>query len=246
MKSGIIAVFKPKGWTSNDVTIKIRNILQNSLMINSTRSKVKVGHGGTLDPLAEGVLVLGIENGTKLLGEYLSGSKVYHATALLGYETDTLDSTGKVTEKVDCSHIKIDDIEKSLSLFRGEILQIPPMYSALKKDGVKLYELARKGVVVERKARSVHVYQLELLNKVILNDSPTFNLNIESSGGFYVRSLISDLARTCNGRAHMTELVRVKQGPFHITDCIQQHNWNFDAICDHIDVCNKLLAKTNN
>lgn len=241
LPSGILCVYKPKDWSSNDMVTKIRVMLEigclnifKSQGITGNKPKVKVGHGGTLDPLAEGVLVLGIGEGTKLMSEYLSGSKGYHATAVLGTETDTLDCTGKITETVDCSHISNDNLELKLSKFRGDILQVPPMYSALKRDGKKLYELARQGIEVEREARPVSVYNLELCKSTLL---PSFELDIECSGGFYVRTLIADLARSCEGRAHMTALIRTKQGQFSTSDCLYQSDWNFGNVRNAIISC---------
>lgn len=217
--------------------------------VGVAKCNIKVGHGGTLDPLAEGVLVIGVGHGTKLLDSYLSGSKAYEAMAILGDETDTYDSTGKVTESVDYSSITNEMLEKALPLYRGDILQIPPMYSALKRDGKKLYELAREGIEVERKARPVSVYALELLHQYRGNTRPVdlpiqipiFGLHIECSGGFYVRSVIRDIARSCNGRAHMTDLLRTKQGVFTIADCLYENDWDFESICNHTLKCSKLV-----
>lgn len=230
--SGLCAVYKPKDWSSSDVVSKCKHILQHGGKdISGKKTKIKVGHGGTLDPMAEGVLVLGIGEGTKMLSEYLSGSKGYRAKALFGSEMDTLDSTGEVVETVDCSHINMEMLAQSLDAFRGEISQMPPMYSALKKDGKRLYELAREGIEVEREKRLVTVYKLELLQE--LTALPEFVFDLESSGGFYVRSLISDIAKSLNGVAHMTELTRTKQGLFTIEDCLLRDNWEMNALCNH-------------
>jgi len=178
-------------------------------------------------------IVEGIGEGTKLMADFLSGSKGYLASAVLGSETDTLDSTGVIIEKVAYEHISIPIIEAEATKFQGNILQTPPMYSALKRDGQKLYELARQGIEVEREARSVTVYNL----KVIDENIPQFGLAVECSGGFYVRSLISDLGKSCGSRAHMTSLKRTKQAMFTLDDCIMQENWNFDNICEGIIRC---------
>ena len=247
--SGLLAIYKPRDWTSSDVVSKVKGILSKGIQsrCGNKRFKIKVGHGGTLDPLAEGVLVLGIGEGTKLMGDYLAGQKRYQAVALLGSETDTLDNTGTVTEIVDSSGITLHDLNVALAPFRGDIMQVPPMYSALKRDGKKLYELAREGITVEREARAVTVFALNLLAEYKENpridalrkiELPSFGLDISSSGGFYVRSLISDLAKSCDGRAHMTDLLRVNQGPFTISDCILEENWNFNAICAGILAAN--------
>ena len=246
--SGLVAIFKPKNWTSSDIVSKVKGILLRGMKERAEcttggKFKIKVGHGGTLDPLAEGVLVLGIGEGTKLMSSYLEGSKGYQAVAMLGQETDTLDNTGTVVETVYCSSIDLRMLDAGLEQFRGDIMQVPPMYSALKRDGKKLYELARQGIEVEREARNVTVYSLQMMPEFQEDIQglkkrplllPSFGLSVQSSGGFYVRSLISDLARACGGRAHMTDLLRVKQGPFEIADCLTEPEWVFDSICERI------------
>jgi tRNA pseudouridine55 synthase len=235
--SGLVCVYKPKEWSSSDVVMKIRNVMQigtQNLRIGKEKCKIKVGHGGTLDPMAEGVLVIGVGEGTKLMGDYLAGPKGYRAIAMLGTEYDTLDCTGEVIGVKDCSHITLDTLKSVLPQYRGDILQTPPMYSALKRDGKKLYELAREGIEVEREARPVSVYKLEIANPISL---PYFGLDIECSGGFYVRSLISDIGKSCDSYAHMTALIRTKQGQFELSDCLNQKDWNFDTISSHIYKC---------
>ena len=235
--SGLCAVYKPKGWTSNDVVSKVKcEIATAARNRTGMRITFKIGHGGTLDPLAEGVLVLGIGTGTKLLKDYLSGVKGYRAKAVLGTNTDTLDSTGAITGTIDSSHITRDHILSVLDQFRGNIKQTPPMYSALKRDGKKLYELARAGIEVEREAREVVVHRLDLLDEDAL---PEFGLMIECGGGFYVRSVIADIATSMGSMAHMTELVRTKQGLFTLEDCIYEQNWKLDSLCSHILLCNE-------
>ena len=247
--SGLVAIYKPRDWTSSDVVSKVKGILSKGLQnrCGNKRFKIKVGHGGTLDPLAEGVLVLGIGEGTKLMGDFLAGQKRYQAVAILGSETDTLDNTGTITETVDSSSITCNILDNALEPFRGDIMQVPPMYSALKRDGKKLYELAREGITVEREARAVTVFNLQMLSEYKENpredalrkiELPSFGLDISSSGGFYVRSIISDLAKSCGGRAHMTDLLRVDQGPFSISDCILEEDWNFETICAGILAAN--------
>lgn len=244
--SGLLAVYKPQNWTSSDVVNKIKFTLQRGgqELAGGRKCKIKVGHGGTLDPLAEGVLVLGIGDGTKLMGQFLSGTKEYKGTALLGSETDTLDSEGVVVETVDSSHISRNDLDKALASFRGEIMQMPPMYSALKKDGKKLYELARAGIEVEREKRPVTIYSIELADD--LNQTspqlPEFALAVSCSGGTYIRTLISDIARACNGRAHMTGLVRCKQGPFVLTDCLYEQDWKYQELIDTLHRHNALAG----
>lgn len=246
---GLLAVHKPQSRSSADIVSKIRYIITTGLSektkLPRKKCKVKVGHGGTLDPMAEGVLILGIGEGTKLLQDYLSGSKNYNAIGQLGIETDTLDNTGNITEVVDWSHINRQMLNDSLEQFRGDIMQTPPMYSALRKDGKRLYELAREGKIIELEPRPVSVYSLELLEK---NENgidihlPHFGLAISCSGGFYVRSVISDIAKSVQTRAHMTALLRTKQGPFDLNDCLHEEDWSYDKINEAIIRCSKKVG----
>ena len=240
--SGVVAVYKPIGWTSSDVVNKLKWIIINGekekLGITKDtkyKTKTKIGHGGTLDPLAEGVLVIGVGKGTKQLQGYLSGDKGYRAVAVLGCEMDTQDCTGNVTETMDCSHLRHEDIKQHIDTFRGKIEQIPPMFSALKKDGKRLYDLARNGMEVERKARQVMVHDLEYLPREL----PEFGLEVTCGGGVYIRTLIVDLARAVGGRAHMKNLLRTKQGIFTLEDCIHQDKWNYQEICGGIHRCSE-------
>jgi len=177
--------------------------------------------------------VLGVGCGTKLMGDYLSGTKGYRAEAMLGTETDTLDATGNITRTIDSTHVTSELLLGAIENFRGDIMQIPPMFSALQKDGKRLYELARQGIEVERSARPVTVYELSLLEIV---KADRFSLNMQVSGGFYVRSLIEDLARSVDGAAHMTALVRTKQGPFELFDCIDIDS-DYDDILNALERC---------
>jgi tRNA pseudouridine55 synthase len=196
------------------------------------KRKVRVGHGGTLDPLATGVLVIGIGSGTKYLQQYLKGSKVYTAEGEFGFETTTLDMGGDINKRAPCDHITMDSIENILPLFTGEIQQIPPIYSALKIDGKKLYEEARKGKTAEDlniQSRPVMVYDLKLI-KSHTSTLPKFNIEIECGGGTYVRSLIRDIAYKLNSVATTTVLTRVKQGPFTLNDAIDKEDWTAEKI----------------
>ena len=250
LPSGLLAIHKPQEWTSADLVGKIRGKLEWSIkkQLGIKKLKIKVGHGGTLDPMATGVMVLGIGHGTKLMADMLSGSKAYHAEAQLGYETHTLDTWGNTTITKDCSHITNQDLINVLPQFTGNIMQIPPMVSALKKDGKRLYDLAREGIEVEREARPVSVYRLEMLDALTTSDTidttitdaysnnGKWSMHVESSGGFYVRTLIEDIGRAVGGAAHMTALLRVKAGPFVLDDCLppDPEAWTLEAICDGI------------
>jgi tRNA pseudouridine55 synthase len=240
--SGLIAIYKPSGWSSAAVVGKIRWILESELSkAHGKKSKVKVGHGGTLDPMAEGVLVLGVGSGTKLLDSYLSGSKGYSATAKLGEATDSLDKTGKVTEEKDCSHISYEMLESVIPKFTGNIMQTPPMFSALQVNGTRLYKLARQDIHIELEPRQVQIQKLSLIRDST-DQLPYFRLNIECGGGFYVRSLIADIARECGGVAHMTELVRTKQSSFTLDDCMYESDWNFSNIVKKIVLDSKKVG----
>lgn len=267
--NGVCAVHKPIGITSSDcVTAIKRSLVLKGLESTKREVNIKVGHGGTLDPLAEGVLVLGIGEGTKLLQSYLSGSKAYKAVASIGKATDTLDCTGKVVEEKDGSFVTRALIDEHLNSFRGDIQQTPPMYSALKFDGERLYDLARRGVEVERKARNVTVYNLTQLIDSVHQPPTHFALDVECGGGFYIRSLIADLAEKMGTVAHMTELVRTKQvcpclffffscslevkiphvsiqGIFTLQDCIPADKavWTYENILSNLQHCQHKLQQ---
>lgn len=182
-------------------------------------------------------MVLGVGTGTKLLQRYLSGSKGYRAVAQLGLATDTLDITGNVVEQRDCSFVKREDLERTLPNFTGEILQVPPMYSAIRKGGKRLYDLAREGIEIERQARPVTVHRLALTEDQQL---PHFGLEIECGGGTYVRSLIDDICTKVGAVGCMTELVRTKQAMFTLDHCLKPEDWTFENLLRHIVKCNQL------
>ena len=219
LPSGFIVVDKPPGWTSFDVVGKVRGTLERDLKSRGhtfrRRSRLKVGHGGTLDPLATGLLVLGVGGGTKLLDAYLRGAKGYAARARLGAETDTQDSEGAVLSEAAHAHVTRASLEAAAAALTGEILQRPPIYSALRRDGVRLHELARAGKVeetdVEPRAVTVHALRLE---PDYADGGAELGLRVVCSGGTYVRTLIVDLARAVDSAGHMTALERTRVGPF--------------------------------
>jgi tRNA pseudouridine55 synthase len=241
IRSGLLAVYKPPGVSSSNVVERIfRLICDTSLPTTKRRREhMKVGHGGTLDPIAEGVLVLGIQKGTKLLSTYLQGGKKYSTIGVLGTATDTLDLAGKVIETCEWRHVTLDLMESKLPKFTGNIMQIPPMYSALKKDGQPLYRIARNGGTVEREPRQVYVRSIVLDR---LKELPYFDLHIECGGGCYVRSIVADLAKECDTVGHVSSLVRVQQGPFHLSDCLTSDKWNLENIIDGIQRCNEIAG----
>ncbi|MDO5300945.1 MAG: tRNA pseudouridine(55) synthase TruB [Tissierellia bacterium] len=201
--SGVLLIHKPQGPTSHDIVNKIRRIYH-------TKS---VGHTGTLDPMATGLLVLCVGRGTKLV-PYLSGAdKVYEAVAQKGLETDTEDITGTVTANSD---EKGWIEEKDLAPFLGRIQQLPPMYSAKKIKGKKLYEYAREGIEVERKPHWITIHSLSLTHQ----GEGEFSLKIHCSSGTYIRTLIKDIAHTAGTMATMTQLIRTQVGPFSLEDAL--------------------------
>ena len=201
---GIINVNKPSGITSFDVVRKLRRILHER----------KIGHTGTLDPLAEGVLVVCIGKATKLVQDIEGYEKTYTAGFELGYRTDTYDTEGQIIEKREINNVTLGELENVLKKFIGEIEQIPPMYSALKVDGKKLYELARQGIEVERKARLIEIKFIDIVEF----DGVKGKIRCGVSKGTYIRSLIDDMGKALGTLATMTSLVREKVGSSNIED----------------------------
>ncbi|XP_040530103.1 probable tRNA pseudouridine synthase 1 [Gallus gallus] len=242
--SGLFAVYKPKGPTSAAVL----NLLKERLLAEAgvqtkdkkrKRQALKIGHGGTLDSAATGVLVVGIGKGTKLLKTILAGSKKYTAIGLLGRATDTLDATGKVTEEKPYDQVTKSDLENVLQKFTGDIMQVPPLYSALKRDGERLSTLMKRGEAVEAKpARPVRVYSLSLRQF----QPPLFTLDVECGGGFYVRSLVSDIGKELSTCASIQELTRTKHGPFTLEEhALHEDRWTIDEIARSLEHCMSLF-----
>ena len=197
--NGIVIVDKPQDWTSQDVAARLRRVF-------NTR---RIGHGGTLDPMATGVLPVFIGRGTRAVSFFEHAEKVYETVLRPGITTDTEDITGTVlTQQEVC--LTSEEIEAVLPRFRGEILQTPPMYSALKVDGKKLYELARKGVEVERKPRPITIYELTLLK--VAEDG--IHLRVHCSKGTYIRTLCKDIGSALGCGGCMAALRRVQAGEY--------------------------------
>ncbi len=203
---GFLLIDKPGQWTSHDVVAKIRNL---------ARLK-KVGHAGTLDPMATGLLVLGLGKATRLLRFVQSFAKEYVATARFGVGTDSLDADGEVAERTSMS-VTADDVAASLTKFRGSIRQTPPMKSAVRVGGRRLYEIAREGGEVERPSREVEIYELELID-FVPGEFPEVGLRVVCSSGTYVRTLADDIARTLGGPGHLTALRRTRNGSLDVAD----------------------------
>ena len=201
---GIINVYKEEGFTSHDVVAKLRGILHQK----------KIGHTGTLDPAAVGVLPVCCGKATKVCELLTDKDKSYRAVCKLGIETDTQDTTGTVLQKFDISGITEEDIIRCVSKFEGDIMQIPPMYSALKVNGKKLYELAREGKTVERKARPVTISEIKVSDIDIENG--TFTMDVTCSKGTYIRTLCHDIGKELGIAAAMQQLTRTRVSVFEI------------------------------
>lgn len=202
--NGFYNVIKPIGWSSSDLVIKIRGILR-----RFTGQKVKVGHLGTLDPLATGVLGVAVGSATKLFDYFLTKRKTYVATCALGNETDTLDEGGEVIATAPVPTLSDEAILEILTSFCGEIEQIPPRYSAKSVGGVKAYKLTRKGVDLALKPCHVTIYACRLLERV---SNEVFRFEVECSGGTYIRSLCRDIGAALGLPSYMSALTRTKNG----------------------------------
>ncbi|MFA5114202.1 MAG: tRNA pseudouridine(55) synthase TruB [Candidatus Margulisiibacteriota bacterium] len=210
--NGIIIVNKPQGWTSFDVVAKIRNL---------TRVK-KVGHSGTLDPMATGVLPVFLGKATKSIQYFMTGDKGYEGEMTLGVRTDTGDAEGKIlnpkSETLNKSEIRIskEEIEKAFAKFTGEIEQVPPMHSAVKVNGTRLYELARQGIEIKRQARKVTIYDLRLTDR----QENRLAFSAICSKGTYIRQLAVDIGDELGCGAHLSKLSRFYAHPFHISQAL--------------------------
>lgn len=229
MINGFVVIDKPAGITSHDVVSRVRRIM-------GTR---KVGHTGTLDPFATGVLPIAVNDGTKAIPFLDEGSKTYEALLRLGVSTDTLDMTGVVQSESDSFHVTPEQFVSTLSCFTGAISQIPPMYSAIKQNGQPLYKLARQGVEVERTARDVEIYSLELLSFNL----PHVAIRVVCSRGTYVRSLADDIGRALGCGAALQELRRTASGPFRIDEAVTLADLELAAGEGRLDaLCLSLMA----
>ncbi|UCE97709.1 MAG: tRNA pseudouridine(55) synthase TruB [Dehalococcoidia bacterium] len=199
---GIFNINKPSGTTSFNIISIIRRLT----------GYRRVGHAGTLDPMASGVLPVCFGKGTKVIEFLLEASKVYRAQIELGTTTDTFDAFGNITRKCDYSAINPNLIEQSLFSFRGSIKQVPPMFSAIKYRGKRLYHFAREGAIINRQTRNVTIYRLELLEFKL----PYISIEVECSRGTYIRSLAFDLGELLGCGAYLKNLIRRSYGPFDI------------------------------
>ena len=210
ISGAMILVDKPKGWTSFDVVNKIRGALRHKYNVK----KLKVGHSGTLDPMATGLLLICTGSWTKELHHLTGLDKKYSAQITLGIETDSYDAEGKVTASKEVPPLTEMELISHLQTFNGDIEQYPPAFSAIKKKGKPLYELARAGKEVKTEARQVKVYSIELLNY----KAPVVEIMVHCGSGFYVRSLAHDLGQRISCGAHLSGLIRTSVGSYELKD----------------------------
>lgn len=227
--NGVLNIFKPKGMSSFDAVRVVKKVAGTG----------KVGHTGTLDPEATGVLPICIGKATKIIDYIMDSEKVYEVTLKLGIRTTTYDLEGEVLEERDPSHLTEEEILNAINSFKGEYSQIPPMYSALKQNGVRLYELARKGIEVERKGRLVNIYNLE----DIKINNPYISMKVACSKGTYIRSLCYDIGEKLGVFATMTQLNRAKTSVFSQEKSININELTKENINDYILSMEEALEK---
>lgn len=206
---GILNIDKPAGSTS----LKIVNL------VRQLTGQRRVGHAGTLDPGATGVLPICLGQATRIIPFLVDAAKIYRAEVELGIATTTYDAEGEVTGRIDPSFVTREQVERVLSSFLGSILQIPPMYSAVKHQGRRLYDFARAGIEVERNKRKAHIFRLQLLRW----QPPFFTIEIECGKGTYIRSLAHDTGQALGCGACLRNLVRLRSGMFDISDSLTTH-----------------------
>ena len=226
--NGVINIYKNTGMTSFDVVAMVRRVAKMK----------KVGHTGTLDPAASGVLPVCLGKATKIIDYIMENKKVYRVNLKLGMVTDTYDLEGEVLREKDASHITKDEILNCINSFLGTIDQVPPMYSALKQNGVRLYELARQGIEVHREARKVTIYSIENI-KIESNDN--IQMDVCCSKGTYIRSLCYDIGEKLNVGATMTDLERIQNGPFTKEEAINIEDLTEKLLEKHIISIEKAL-----
>ena len=211
---GILPLWKEKGMTSFDCVFKVRRLLQTK----------KVGHSGTLDPEVDGVLPICVGKATKVVEYLLESNKVYQGEICLGIATETEDAHGEIVKQdAIMTPFTIEEIDAMMETFKGEIIQIPPMYSAVKVNGKRLYEYARKGETVERPERRVKIYEFKRTSTPVYDEASKtqkWTFEVSCSKGTYVRTLAVDLGEKLGVPAHMSQLTRIKSGPFVSEQCV--------------------------
>lgn len=223
--NGILLVDKPAGWTSFDIVNKVRRTIQNSPLNETGKKRFPVGHTGTLDPLATGLLVLLLGKYTKRAPELIKLDKTYEVTMTLGQTSATGDEEGAKTVVSDLQPTQ-EAIETALESFIGDSMQTPPIYSAVKINGQRAYKLAREGKTVELKARPVHIESIELTGYAY----PVITFTAHVSSGTYIRSLVEDIGNKLQTGAYMSGLRRTTVGPFNIRDAMDMSELSADAI----------------
>lgn len=230
MGDGFVLVDKPGGWTSHDVVARARGIFATK----------RIGHAGTLDPMATGLLVLAVGRATRLIRFVQDTRKVYEATAQFGVATDSLDADGAVLSR-DEMDVDEDDLRRAAARFVGTIQQVPPMVSAVKVDGRRLYQLAREGIEIERAPRPVTVHAIDILD-IAPGKYPEVSLRVVCGPGTYVRVLADDIARALGGRAHLVALRRTAVGAHDVGDAFDLER--LGAMAAAGDAALALLAPT--
>ena len=223
--NGEILLFdKPLGWTSFDVVNKVRLLIRRHLGIK----KIKVGHAGTLDPLATGLLILCTGKFTKNIDSIQTQEKTYTGTIMLGATTPSFDLETEVDAQYPTNHLTEEILRNATQAFTGTIQQIPPQFSAIKIDGVRAYEKARKNEEVKLKAREVHIYDFELTRIQL----PEIDFKISCSKGTYIRSIARDFSKSVGSGGHLTHLVRTRIGKYDLADSLTIND--FEKKLDHI------------
>ena len=223
--NGILLVDKPSGWTSFDVVNKVRRIVSSSGLSTSNKKRFPVGHTGTLDPLATGLLVLMLGTYTKKVPEFTKLDKTYEVTVRLGQTSTTGDEEGEKAEVSDRQPTQ-KEIEDALKLFEGDIMQTPPIFSAIKINGQRAYDLARKGKAPKMQPRPAKIYSIKFKKY----EYPSVKFTAEVSSGTYIRSLVEDVGKKLGTGAYMPALRRTKVGTFSITDAILVENITAESI----------------
>ena len=224
LEGEILYIDKPLHWSSFDAVKRVRGIMARRLKIK----KIKVGHAGTLDPLATGVMIVCTGKATKRIDELQAHTKEYVATIALGATTPSFDLETEIDNTFPYEHITKELIEETLPMFTGTIQQVPPAYSACKVNGTRAYKMARKGKEVELKAKELVIDEIELLDYT----APIAKIRVVCSKGTYIRALARDIGEALNSGAHLTALERTRVGNVRIEECL-----NIDAIDALLQVC---------
>ena len=233
MASGLLLVDKPAGVTSHDVVSRARRAL-------GTR---KVGHAGTLDPMATGLLILGVDAATRLLTYLVGLDKTYEATIRLGESTDTDDADGRVTARADASGIPASAVDAAVAALTGRIAQVPSTVSAIKVGGRRAYDLARAGEEVRLKSREVTVSRFDVLARRAVAGTVDLDVVVDCSSGTYIRALARDLGTALGVGGHLTALRRTRIGPFPVADAITPDDIGAGALRDPADVATAVLDR---